>query len=73
VQNLNSKGLMDTYSGGTVSARTERNVGETCENETMASNAVEAIWNIFWKEHDFYAKGLQWLKLWEMIVRRLKF
>jgi len=25
----------------------------------FASNAVEAILNIFWKEHDFYAKGLQ--------------
>jgi len=25
----------------------------------FASNAVEAIWSIFWKEHDFHAKGLQ--------------
>jgi len=26
----------------------------------------------FQQEHDFYAKGLQWLKLWGMFVHRLK-
>jgi len=39
----------------------------------FASNTVEAIWSVFWKEHDFYANRLQWLKLWGMLSRRLKF
>jgi len=46
------------------------NLHDACK---FASNTVEAIWCRFWKEHDFYAKGLQWLKLWRMIIHRLKF
>jgi len=34
----------------------------------FASNAMEVIWSIFWREHDLYAKWLQWLKLCGMIV-----
>jgi len=68
VQNLNSKCLRDTYSGWMVSARMQRNIDDVCD-----SNAVEAIWSILWREHDFYVKGLQLPKLWEMIVHRLKF
>jgi len=62
VQNLNSKGLRNIYSVRAVSARTQRNtqtltiLHDVCK---FASNAMEDIWNIFWKEHDFYAKGLQ--------------
>ena len=71
VENLNSKCLRDTYSGRTVSARTQRNIDAIPDSVgKFASNAVEAIWSIFWKEHDFY---VQWLKLWEMIVDKLKF
>jgi len=76
LQNLNSKGLRYTYSGRTVSARTQRNTQTltilhyVCK---FASNAVETTWSIFWKKHDFYAKGLQRLKIWGMIEHRLKF
>jgi len=41
-------------------------------------NLNKKVWGkfilvIFREEHDVYAKGLQWLKLWGMFVRRLKF
>jgi len=35
-------------------------------------SALSALRSIFWKEHDLYGKGLQWLKFWGMIVHRLK-
>jgi len=56
VQNLNSKDLRDTYSGRMVSARTQRNthtmtiLHDVCK---FASNAMEATWSIFCKEHYF--------------------
>ena len=103
VQNLNSKGLRDTYSGQRVSARTERNIDavrdsvgwspkkslQQCSRQELGISweslrhvlksdlhlypyqiqikqklmeadmekpiTAEAIWSIFWKEHDFYA------------------
>jgi len=39
----------------------------------FASNDVEAIWSIFWNEHDLYAKQPRLTETWGMIVQRLEF
>ena len=75
-RNLNSKGLRNTYFGRMVSARTQRNMQTLTilhDDCKFASNAVEAVWSILRKEHDFYVKGRQRLKLWGTIVHWLKF
>ena len=77
MQNLNSKGLRDTYSGWTVSARMQRNM-----HALPISHNIWGLLPTSWRPFGaYFRKNItfmqrycnQWLKFWGMIVHRLQF